>query len=70
MSMTLIERIQTHLKAGGVVVISTMTRHTVYKAKHAAMFTASNNDAGINIGWPGKRRVYAFAYQVRFAQER
>ena len=36
------DRINGHLASGGTVIISTMTRHTQYKRKHAGWFTERN----------------------------
>lgn len=74
--MTLHEEITQHLKADpkNVIAISTMTRHTIYKAKHVGLFEAPTRPteiegvmAGVYVRH-GKRRDFALAYQVRFGR--
>lgn len=67
--MALIDRIREHLASGGVVVVQTTYRATVYRAKHAGLFSAptSITDNGIYVT-RGKRRDYVFPQYVRFGR--
>ena len=60
-----IEQIQEHLKAGGRVAVNTCTKVTLLSQKHSDYIRPSADGKGFRLGWPGKKSVYCFAYQIR-----
>ena len=60
-----IEQIQEHLKSGGRVAVNTCTKVILLSQKHSGYIRPDSDGLGFRLGWPGKKSVYCFAYQIR-----
>jgi hypothetical protein len=60
-----IDQIKEHLNAGGRVAINTCTRVTLLTKKHLEYIRPDADGKGFRLGWPGKKSLYCFAYQIR-----
>lgn len=62
--MTITE-VQAHLEQGGKVAICTMTKIWTISKKTRDYLRQDSDGKGFRMGWPGKKSVYVFAYQVK-----
>lgn len=64
--MTNIEKVHAHLKTGGVIVVPSYEKPLIIEgAKMVDYIRADGN--GFRLGWPGKKSVYVFSYQIKMA---